>query len=54
MKKHYFLFILFMSLCNGYAQELIQEAEVSKAYVGNGEEWQNASFKTPGTIFSNR
>ncbi|MGL2987117.1 hypothetical protein ACSVH5_05935 [Flavobacterium sp. RSSA_27] len=54
MKKHYFLFILFMSLCNGYAQELIQEAEVSKAYVGNGEEWQNTSFKTPVTIFSNR
>lgn len=54
MKKQYLFFMLLLSLCNGYAQELIQQAEVSKAYVGDGEEWQNTSFKTPVTISSNR
>ncbi|MGL2992631.1 hypothetical protein [Flavobacterium sp. TSSA_36] len=54
MKKQYLFFMLLLSLFTGYGQELIQEAEVSKAYIGYDGEWQNTSFKTPVKVFSNR
>nr|WP_315170829.1 hypothetical protein [uncultured Flavobacterium sp.] len=54
MKKQYFLFILLWSIGISFGQELIQEASVKRAYVGVDGEWQDASFTTPVTIFSNR
>jgi hypothetical protein len=54
MKKQYLFFMLLLSLFKGYGQELIQEAEVIKAYVGYDGEWQNTSFDTPTKVFSNR
>ncbi|WP_139363418.1 hypothetical protein [Flavobacterium sp. LM5] len=54
MKKHYFFFILILSLFKSHAQEMIQEAVVSKSYVGYDGEWQNTSFKTPVIVHSNR
>lgn len=54
MKKQYLILLLLLSICKSYGQELIQEAEVSKAYVGYADGWQNTSFKTPVKIFSNR
>lgn len=54
MKKQYLLFLLFMTFCNNYGQELIQEAFVKKAYVAVEGEYQNATFKAPVEIFSNR
>jgi hypothetical protein len=43
-----------LSICKSNGQELIQEAFVKRAYVGNDGEWQDASFSTPVTIQSNR
>ena len=54
MKKQYFLFILLWSIGISFGQELIQEASVKRAYVGVDGEWQDASFASPVTIFSNR
>lgn len=54
MKKQYLLFILLWSIGSSFGQELIQEASVKRAYVGVDGEWQDASFATPVTIFSNR
>ncbi|OAZ03945.1 hypothetical protein [Flavobacterium succinicans] len=54
MKKQYFLFILLWSLGTSFGQELIQEASVKRAYVGNDGEFQDASFATPINVFSNR
>lgn len=54
MKKQYLFLFLLLSICKSYTQELIQEANVIRAYVGSDEEWQETSFATPVTIFSNR
>lgn len=54
MKKQYLFFILLLSICNSFGQELIQEAIVKRAYTGGDGEWQDTSFATPVNVFSNR
>jgi hypothetical protein len=54
MKKQYLLFILLWSFGSSFGQELIQEATVKRAYEGVDEEFEDVSFTTPISVFSNR
>ncbi|VXB13740.1 conserved hypothetical protein [Flavobacterium sp. 9R] len=54
MKKQYLILFLLLSIYKSYGQELIQEANVKRAYMGVDGEWQDTSFETPVNVFSNR
>jgi hypothetical protein len=54
MKKQCLVFILLLSFLPFYGQELIQEASVKKAYNAVEDGWEEATFKSPTTIYSNR